>query len=211
MHTSRQKNLFRDYYLCGVCDLVFVPPEFHLEPAAERDRYLAHNNDSEDLGYRRFLARLWNELKPRLSPGASGLDFGAGPGPVLVEMMREDGFDVALYDPFFAPDEGVLESRYDFITCTETAEHFANPRHELERLKRILKPGGWLGGMTGMLPAGTDFPEWHYHGDVTHLCFYSRKSMEWMASHQGWNVLFPRENVVLFQDRGSSPRKGAGC
>ena len=113
--------------------------------------------------------------------------------------MREDGFHVVLYDPFFAPSTEALQSSYDFITCTETAEHFANPRKEFEHLKRILKPGGWLGVMTGMLAEWKEFPGWYYHQDATHLCFYSQRSMEWLAAHHGWKVLFPRENVVLFQ------------
>ena len=48
----------------------------------------------------------------------SGLDFGAGPGPALAAMMSEDGFDVAIYDPFFQPDAEALQRKYDFITCT---------------------------------------------------------------------------------------------
>ena len=50
----------------------------------------------------------------------SGLDFGAGPGPALAAMMSEDGFDVAIYDPFFQPDAEALQRKYDFITSTET-------------------------------------------------------------------------------------------
>ena len=71
--------------------------------------------------------RLWDELRPRLPEGARGLDYGAGPGPALAAMIEEDGYSAALYDPLFHPDEAVLSDSYDFITCTETVEHFATP------------------------------------------------------------------------------------
>ena len=83
----------RDFVHCQVCDLVSVPRRFHVGAEAERQRYLEHNNDPDDPDYRAFLDRLWTQMKPRLDPGAKGLDYGAGPGPALAAMMAEDGFD----------------------------------------------------------------------------------------------------------------------
>ena len=56
--TSREKAGSRDFHRCGVCDLVFVPERFHLDAAGQEARYLTHNNDPEDSGYRDFLSRL---------------------------------------------------------------------------------------------------------------------------------------------------------
>ena len=95
LHKSEDNHGTREFYECPVCDLVFVPPEFHLPDSAERDRYLMHDNDPEDDGYRRFLSRLWNVLRPMLLEGDSGLDYGCGPGPALALMMSEDGFMVS--------------------------------------------------------------------------------------------------------------------
>ncbi len=184
---------------CSVCDLVFVPKGFHLDAAGQKARYLTHNNDPEDVGYRDFLSRLLEPLRPKLTPGAEGLDFGAGPGPALAIMMREEGFRVRLYDPFFHPDASALERRYDFVVCTETAEHLANPMREFETLDHVLRPAGWLGVMTGMLESWDDFAEWYYHRDPTHICFYSKTTMEWIAGRFSWDVHFPRPNVALFQ------------
>ena len=61
-----------------------------------------------DAGYRRFLSKLADPLMARLAPGARGLDYGCGPGPALAAMLREAGHEVALYDPFFAPDPAPL-------------------------------------------------------------------------------------------------------
>ena len=58
------------------------------------------------------------------------------------------GTGSALYDPLFAPDRGVLQATYDFVTCTETAEHFHDPALEFARLDALLRPGGLLGLMT---------------------------------------------------------------
>ena len=197
--TSREKTGSRDFHRCPVCDLVFVPKRFHLDAAGQKARYLTHNNDPEDSRYRDFLSRLLDPLRPHLIPGSEGLDFGAGPGPALAIMMREEGFRVRLYDPFFHRNVAVLEQSYDFVACTETAEHFALPMQEFQTLDRILKPSGWLGVMTGMLESWNDFTDWHYHRDTTHICFYSRRTMEWIAERFSWDVQFPSPNVVLFQ------------
>ena len=113
----------RDFYRCRRCSLVFVPERFFVSREEEKERYLQHNNEIYDKGYRRFLSKLYDELKPHLKPNSSGLDFGAGPGPALVHMMKEDGHDIRMYDPYFSPSTEPLEETYDFITCTETLEH----------------------------------------------------------------------------------------
>ena len=66
-------------------------------------------------------------------------------------MIEEDGHSAALYDPLFHPDESVLARTYDFITCTETVEHFATPRADFLRLNELLAPGAYLGIMTDIL------------------------------------------------------------
>ena len=43
----------------------------------------------------RFLGRLAEPLVERLDPGASGLDFGCGPGPALAAMLTRRGYTVA--------------------------------------------------------------------------------------------------------------------
>ena len=80
-------------------------------------------------------------------------------------MMAEDGFDVSVYDKHFHPDRAVLGHTYDFIVCTETAEHFDNPARDFREMDGLLKPGGWLGVMTAMLDDWANFPEWYYHRD----------------------------------------------
>ncbi|HEX2079952.1 MAG TPA: class I SAM-dependent methyltransferase, partial [Longimicrobium sp.] len=168
------------------------------DAAAERAHYGTHRNDVHDPRYRAFLARVADPLAQRLPPGAEGLDYGAGPAPALARMMEERGFRVSVYDPFFAPDEGVLRRRYDFVACTEAAEHFHHPAAEWARLDGLLRPGGWLGVMTELLDGVRGFAGWRYARDPTHVCFYAEETMRWIADRFGWRMESPGRNVVLF-------------
>ncbi|SEG48533.1 class I SAM-dependent methyltransferase [Billgrantia desiderata] len=191
----------RDYYRCDNCRLVFVPPEQRLSPEQERAVYDQHQNRPDDPGYRRFLSRLFEPLQHRLAPGASGLDFGAGPGPTLSLMFEEAGHPMAIYDPFYAPDASVLERRYDFITATEVVEHLFAPGRELARLAALLPSGGWLGLMTKRVTGEEAFARWHYILDPTHVCFFSEASFEWLAAQLGMSVEFPGADVALLQKK----------
>ncbi|NIC37488.1 class I SAM-dependent methyltransferase [Halomonas desiderata] len=191
----------RDYYRCENCRLAFVPPEQRLSPEQERAVYDQHENRPDDPGYRRFLSRLFEPLQHRLAPGASGLDFGAGPGPTLSLMFEEAGHPMSIYDPFYAPDAGVLERRYDFITATEVVEHLFAPGRELARLAALLPPGGWLGLMTKRVTGEEAFARWHYILDPTHVCFFSEASFECLAEHLGMSVEFPGADVALLQKK----------
>ena len=188
----------KTYWRCDVCHLTFLSSDAYLPPADELARYLLHENSPEDSRYREFLSRLTNHLIPKLQPGATGLDFGSGPGPTLSVMLEEVGFAMDIYDPYFAPDTAPLGRTYDFITCTETVEHFRHPAKEFHRFDQMLRHGGWLGIMTEMLEADENFPNWWYHTEPTHICFYKQETMVWIAARYDWKVEFPRKNVTLF-------------
>ena len=189
----------RGYWRCARCALVFVPPAERVDQAAEKARYDTHRNEPDDPGYRRFLSRLAEPLVARVPPGASGLDFGCGPGPALAAMLRERGLTVALYDPFYAPDESVWSRAYDFITATEVLEHLRDPARELDRLFGALRPGGWLGVMTKPIREPSALDNWHYIRDRTHVCFYSRATFEYIGRRWGAAVEVIEEDVVLFR------------
>lgn len=189
----------RRYLRCTSCRLTFLHPAQRLDASAERARYAEHNNDPDDPGYQAFLGKLATPLGARLSPGARGLDYGSGPGPTLSRMLTGAGFPTRIWDPFFAPDPTVLEDRYDFITCSETAEHFYAPGDEFRRLDALLLPGGWLGLMTGILHPDQDFGTWWYVRDPTHVAFYAPETLEWIARHHGWALDVLGPTVVLFR------------
>lgn len=194
----------RDYYSCSACGLAFLDPAQRPTWQAELAEYWLHQNDPSDAAYRAFLARLVDPLVRYLSPGASGLDYGCGPGPTLSVMMEERGFSMRIWDPFFRPDATALARRYDFITCSEAAEHFHEPAREFRRLDSLLRPGGRLGIMTGLLRPELSFAEWHYVHEVSHVCFYRPMTMSWIARKHGWAILFSQGNVVIFRKKVSA-------
>lgn len=187
----------RDYRRCQRCLLVWVPSMFHLGSAEEKAEYDRHDNSPDDPGYRRFLSRLAGPLLDHLTPGASGLDFGCGPGPALAAMLLERGFHVALYDVFYHPDTGALQQHYDFITATEVVEHLHRPGAELAHLWRLLRPGGVFGIMTKRVIDREAFLHWHYRNDPTHVCFFSEATFAWWAAQRGARLQFPGADTVL--------------
>ncbi|MFV8824433.1 class I SAM-dependent methyltransferase [Thauera sp. WH-2] len=194
----------RDYWRCEICEATFLVPAQRPAQADERAEYLLHANDLQDIGYRRFLFRLAEPLLVRLPPACDGLDYGCGPGPALATMLREAGHRVALYDPFFAPDAAVLMRRYDFITCTEVAEHFHDPATEFSRFDRMLHPGGWLALMTCFQTDDARFANWHYRRDPTHVVFYREATFRHIARLLGWQCEIPCKDVVLMQKPGAA-------
>lgn len=190
----------RHYWRCRHCEATYLDPSQLPSAQQERAEYDKHNNDLEDPGYRAFLNRVAEPLSQRLPPAQQGLDYGCGPGPLLAQMLREKGHQVALFDPFFYPDDTVLAKNYDFVTCTEVVEHFHHPAQEFARLHQLLKPGGWLAIMTCFQTNDVSFANWHYRKDPTHVVFYRESTFVCLANKFKWIYHFPVRNVVLLQN-----------
>jgi hypothetical protein len=198
----------RIFLRCGGCEYIFVSRDFLLAPELEKIQYDYHQNHPDDPGYRSFLSRLVLPLSGLLAPGATGLDYGCGPGPTISVLMGEMGFRVTDYDPFFAPDSPerkVLDQNYDFVTCSEAAEHFHHPSRDWERLFSLLAPNGILAVMTQLhdeffarQPGVKHFSSWHYTLDPSHVGFYGRRTMSWLANRYGFKAHFFPHSVTLF-------------
>lgn len=128
-------------------------------------------------------------------------------------MLEEAGHQVAVYDPFYAPDASVFADTYAFITASEVVEHLHEPRQELERLWRCLEPNGWLGIMTKRVRDKAAFAQWHYKNDPTHVCFFSEGTFQWLAQHWQADLMVIGNDVVLFQKllRREAPTDGSGA
>jgi hypothetical protein len=161
-----------------------VPALAHLTPELERRRYSLHHNSLEDEGYVRFLMPAVDCLKRRLPRNATVLDYGAGPSPVLVELLKREGFQAAGYDPFFMP-EADLSAPFEAVVSTETFEHFRRPCTELDRIVGLIRPGGLLVVMTALCTPERDFTTWHYVSDDTHIAFYSEDTFRFIADAWG--------------------------
>ncbi|WP_051241665.1 class I SAM-dependent methyltransferase [Stappia stellulata] len=187
------------YWRCDTCEATVLDPRHYLSAEAEHAHYLTHENAPDDPGYRQFMMRLAVPLLARLSPRSKGLDFGSGPGSALAAILREAGHAVTLYDPFFHDDPAALKTSYDFVACSETAEHFHAPFTEFDRMGALLRPGGILAVMTLFQTDDARFAGWRYRRDPTHVVFYREKTLRHVANSRGWSCEIPDKDIALIR------------
>lgn len=188
----------RPYFQCPSCDLVFVPHSFHLSSELEKAEYDKHENSLDDPGYLKFLSRTYLAVHERVAAQSNGLDFGCGPQPALAHAMTQLGHTMKVYDVFYHTNSEVLQTHYDFVTCTEVIEHLAKPFEVFEQLVGLLKPAGTLAIMTKLVLNPDRFANWHYKNDPTHISFFSRKTFEFLADQFSLNLEFVGNDVMIF-------------
>lgn len=189
-----------DYYRCLNCNGIFLNPAHMLTPEEEKKRYELHNNDVNDPKYQKFVMPLVESVQKNFSKNQIGLDFGCGTGPVITKLLKESGYEVSQYDPFFYNDKKSLTRQYDYIICCEVIEHFSNPRKDFNLLRDLLRPGGKLYCMTEHLDDNVDFSGWYYKNDPTHLFFYHRNSYEWIKKSCGFTGFVLKGRIVEFHN-----------
>lgn len=185
----------RRYLVCESCGLIFVDPKDYINTEREKARYDQHQNLEENKGYLNFLSPVIELIKKEVEPGNMGLDFGSGPNPVLAKKLEEMGYEMSIFDIYYANNEDVFKKTYDFIVSTEVIEHLSKPGEELEKLWKRLRAKGDLFLMT-QLTDGVDFEKWHYKNDPTHITFFNRKSLHKLAI--GWEaeISFLSDNLI---------------
>ena len=187
------------YWKCSFCEAIFLDKKFYLSSNKEYKHYLTHNNDVNDPRYKKFLSNLMLPLIDRIKLKSIGLDYGCGPGPALSLMLREKGYQMFNYDPFFHPKKSNLLKKYDFISCSETVEHFHNPFYEFTRFNELLNDGGIIGIMTNFHSKENIFENWYYIKDPTHVVFYSKNTFLIIAKMFKWDCEFLNNNLVFFK------------
>ena len=187
------------YWKCSYCEAIFLDKKFYLSSNDEYKHYLTHNNDLNDPRYKKFLSHLTLPLIERIKLNSIGLDYGCGPGPALSLMLREKGYQMFNYDPFFHPKKSNLLKKYDFISCSETVEHFHNPFYEFTRFNELLNDGGIIGIMTNFHSKENIFENWYYIKDPTHVVFYSKNTFLIIAKMFKWDCEFLNNNLVFFK------------
>ncbi len=195
-YKERQHTFFK----CSPCLSVYRDPDTFLTLTDEKNRYLSHNNDVNDPRYQEFVSPLVLAVINDFCPGSKGLDFGSGTGPVVAKLLSENGYNIALYDPFFHPNIVPLSDVYDFIVCCEVIEHFHHPEKEFNLLKGILKPGGKLYCMTHLLSEDTEFSSWYYKEDPTHVLFYSEENLNWIRDKIGFSEVKITGRLIVFSN-----------
>ena len=174
----------RAMWCCEDCQLIFVDESHISDPQAERARYLTHNNRIDDERYVATFAGVRAAIANYAPTAATVLDYGSGPAPVLVELLRRDGYDAVGYDPFFAPALDTAR-RFDVIACVETAEHFCKPRQEFQQMAGLLRPGGILIVKTQLHGGPQTIKDWWYARDFTHVAFFNKATFAQVATFVG--------------------------
>lgn len=187
-----------NYFQCGVCLSVYLDAGCHITKEAEKERYLLHDNDINDPKYLDFLKPAIDLVEKKFKKTASGLDFGAGPGPAISHHLKKKGYSIAVYDPFFWNQPEVLQTQYDFIICTEVMEHFQNPKKEFGLLRSLLKPEGKLICMTEVYSESINFSNWHYRRDSTHVFFYHEKALQFISESFQFRSYERQGRVIRF-------------
>lgn len=189
------------YHRCSHCLFVFKDREDLPDSETSRARYLLHENSLENSGYveylKRFIASLDLEHPQRTT---SILDYGSGPQPVLAHLLSEMGYQVDTYDLFFSPSEAYLGNQYDLITLLEVAEHLERPLEVLKTLRSLLDETGRIVIRTQLNGTTSDrqFLSWWYTRDVTHIGFFSEKSMQFIAEELDMKMVLKDANTVVF-------------
>jgi len=182
------------YGRCDRCGSVILDPRFFLSPDQERSRYLQHENSLSDPGYRAYLEAFLDGVFGHEALAEDGIatvfDYGSGPEPALVDLLRQRGFTASGWDPFFNADGERFDAGADLVTCLEVAEHFHNPTDDFASLAGCVRPNGWVAVATRAVNGDLstvvrDFPDWWYRRDPTHVVFYTREGLFFAAEHAG--------------------------
>jgi SAM-dependent methyltransferase len=189
----------RQFLQCTNCLSVFTHPKDFLSTEAEVAHYRKHNNNPEDVKYQNFVSPITNSILRDFEPHHRGLDFGSGTGSPISKLLTDARYDIVQYDLYFHNNQELLQSTYDYIACSETAEHFKDPYTEFKQLYSLLNPKGKLYVMTDRFkPEEREFKDWYYKTDPTHVFLYHDKAFEWIEQHFGFqHLMFEKRMVVL--------------
>jgi hypothetical protein len=157
-----------------------------------------HNNDVNDQAYRKFVSPITDAIKKDFVQEDMGLDFGAGPGPVISRVLSDCGFHIEQYDPFFFNIPELLDRKYHYLACCEVIEHFFNPEKEFALLKKLLLSGGKLYCMTDLFSEDKIFETWYYKDDPTHVFFYQAKTLLWIKERFGFQKMETNGRLIAF-------------
>ena len=185
-----------EYRQCSGCSSILLNTKDYVNAEQEKERYQEHNNDVEDKRYQKFVSPIVDGILNDYGKYHVGLDFGSGTGPVISKLLKDKGYNIKLYDPFFANYPCRLKEKYDYIACCEVIEHFHHPLREFKMLKELLKPGGSIYIMTSLYSHKVDFISWNYKDDITHVFIYHRDAIEWIKNTLGFSKMEVDKNFI---------------
>ena len=191
----------KNYHLCSTCYLIFADQRWLPSVEEEVQHYLHHENGIQHKGYVNFLNSAILPALPYLKPRMLGLDYGCGSEPTLSQLLKNEGYTVDNYDPYFFPDLDT-QKRYDFIFSTECFEHFFYPHKDLQQLSKLLNSNGLLIIMTEQWKEEENFKHWYYVRDPTHVTFYHQQTFQQIGSLFNFGLLYTdNKRVVILRKK----------
>lgn len=184
------------YYGCANCHFIFIDESHLMTREEEFAEYELHENTIDNEGYVMMFERFMEEgLYPYVKTPKRVLDFGCGPGPVLAELMKRKGYEVEVYDIFYAPDKP--KGLFDAVTSTEVFEHFVNPLKEIELILSMMKKGAYMAVMTQYHPKDDEeFKKWWYNREDSHISFYTTETFEYIASKYNLEYVYNNKKNI---------------
>ena len=188
------------YFKCSNCGHVQTEDPHWLEEA-----YLNHDSKL-DVGMAdrcvwtaQTMAALAWRLK--IGPEEPCLDWGAGTG-LFVRLCRDYGMNFFYFDRYprnvFArgfESEPSGGKKWTCISAFEVAEHLPNPIADFEELFRLAPR--YIVFSTLLYNGET--PDWWYFTDNgQHVAFYTRRSLELIGSHYGYQLASNDRDLHLF-------------
>ena len=196
---------------CRHCGLVYANPRWSVDDvmnaySAVQDETYVEERVGRELTFRNHLHDMERVIGP--ADGRALLDVGAYIG-VFVEAAAAAGWQSKGVEPSqWAAAEaqrrgldvrvGTLDSveldeeSFDVVTMWDVIEHLADPAAELDRARRLLRPGGWLVVHTMDIDAPLSRltgRRWPWLMDM-HLYYFSRHTLRRMLSEQGYKVVW---------------------
>lgn len=199
------RDTTREYHLCPRCRLISVPPSYYLSREAEAARYREHENHLGNTGYVTMFQEKIGLVRRHCPQVKHVLDFGCGYEPVLATLLQREGYEAQYYDSMFFPGKPA-RTDFDLVISTETFEHLHHPAREIQNIRGLLQPRGYLAVMTrlyteaGDEPDGGAFLNWYYRRDPTHVCFYRLETFDWIARNFGFQRVYDNaKDFVILQ------------
>lgn len=191
---------FKDnYYNCPECKAVFKDKRFYPSRGEEFERYESHNNDVNDTGYQKFVNPIVSSVLRDFLPEHRGLDYGGGFAPVITKILRDNNYNIKVYDPFFRNNKSLLSQKYDYIVACEVIEHFHKPYEEFTGLEKILNDNGKIYCMTHIYNNSIPFDNWYYKNDETHVIIYRSETIKWIIRHTDFSDAEISSRLVILK------------
>ncbi len=85
-----------NFFHCKSCEFIFKDDKHYVTKERELQQYENHNNSFDSPGYvQMFRDFIDAVIAPNKDNIKTALEFGSGPGPVLAELLKQEGFVVA--------------------------------------------------------------------------------------------------------------------